>query len=85
MEIDLGQEIVIKVKLGDKCYELREPTVADIESLQHKTSEDETSAARSLQDFVVALGMPREVVESLGFLKLQKLSDGLTNTFSEKK
>jgi len=84
MEIDLGAEIVIKVKMGAKSYELREPTLDDIEKMADK-GKDDKSANRALQDFIIDLGMPEDVARSLGVMKLKTLAEGLTSSFSEKK
>lgn len=85
MEIDLGKELVIKVKVGDDCYELREPTLDDMEKMADVDQSDLKSSNRALQTFIIGLGMPEEVVKSLGFLRLKKLAEGLTSSFSEGK
>lgn len=85
MEIDLGQEIVITVRLGAKTYKLREPTLNDVEAMTKVDDNDPMSANRALQDFIVKLGMPKEVVQNLGIMKLKDLANGLTGSFSEKK
>lgn len=85
MEIDLGNEIVIKVKMGKKTYELREPTLNDIEKMSDVDKEDVKASNKALQDFIISLGMPEDVVESLGFMRMQKLAQGLTSSFSEGK
>ena len=85
MEIDLGKEVVIKVTVGGEMYELHEPTVDDIEVMMDVDKDDIKSSNRALQKFIVGLGMPEEVVTSLGFSKLKKLAEGLTSSFSEKK
>ncbi len=85
MEIDLGNEIIIKVKMGAEVYELREPTVSDIEKMAMVEEGDVKASNRALQDFIIGLGMPEQVVESLGFMRMKKLAEGLTSSFSEKK
>ena len=82
-EIDLGSEVIINVKMGDKVYALREPTLDDIESMSNVDSGDTKAANKMLQDFVIGLGMPEDVVKSLGIIRLKKLSEGLTNSFSD--
>lgn len=82
MEIDLGEEIIFKVKLSGNVYELREPTVRDVKILQ-KAGEEESDQA--VLDFIISLGMPEEIANNLGLMKLQKLSKGLVSTFEEKK
>jgi hypothetical protein len=81
MEIDLGQEIEFKVKMGDKVWLLREPTLKDVKHFREK-SENEDDA---FIDFLVKLGMPRDAAESLGILKLKKLAESLISSFNEKK
>lgn len=81
MEIDLGQEIVFKVKLGANCYELREPTLRDVKKLRAQDDDEE----KAFEDFLIDLGMPKDVLENLGVFKLKKLSESLISTFNEKK
>lgn len=83
MEIDLGSEVVIKVKVGSEVYELREPTLDDIEKMSDIDKEDVKASNKALQDFIIGLGMPKDVVKSLGFLRMNKLAKGLTSSFSE--
>jgi len=83
VDIDLGGEIVFNVKLGDKSYQLREPTLKDVKSF--KISTDGENAEDAFIDLVVGLGMPREVAEGLGITKLKKLSESLITGFDEKK
>ena len=85
MEIDLGKELVIKVIVGEKKYELREPTLDDMEIMASVDQGDVKASNRALQDFIVGLGMPEDVVKSLGFMRLKKLAEGLTSSFSEGK
>lgn len=82
MEIDLGEDVVFKVKLSGKIYELREPTVKDVKVLQTAGEGDSDEA---ILDFIISLGMPKDVANNLGLMKLQKLSKGLVSTFDEKK
>ncbi len=82
MEIDLGNEVVFKVKLNGEVYSLREPTVKDIRVLNQK---GEDKSDESVIDFIVSLGMPQKIADNLGLMKLKKLSEGLVSTFQEKK
>lgn len=85
MEIDLGTEVVINVKMGEEVYPLREPTLSDMEIMADVDKKDVKASNKALKDFICALGMPEDVVDSLGFLRLKKLSEGLTSSFTEKK
>lgn len=85
MEIDLGKEIVIKVKMGAEVYELREPTLDDIERMTAVDKDDVKASNKALQEFIIGLGMPEDVVKSLGFMRMTKLAKGLTSSFSEGK
>lgn len=80
MLIDLGEEIKITVKVGEKSYQLREPRQVDIENFQAQ-SED----PHAFSNFVEILGMPRDAINELGVLRLQKLAAGLTGALTEKK
>ena len=84
MEIDLGTEAVINVKIGSTIYKLHEPTVDDIEVFQSKVK-DKDKSLHSFVNFLIKLGMPEEVARSLGVLRLKKLADGLVGGLSEKK
>lgn len=80
MDIDLGEEVIFKVKLGAKSYELREPTLKDVKAMQK--SKDQEGA---FVDLIVNLGLPKDVADNLGMLKLKKLSEGLMAPLQEKK
>lgn len=82
MEIDLGPEIVITIKMGNDSYELREPTVDDVEAMT-KAEDGETNKA--LIALLIDLGLPKDVANSLGIIRLKRLSDGLMKGFESKK
>lgn len=83
MLIDLGDKITYEVKYAGKIYELREPTAKDVQKLQSKV--DEGDDFSRFMDFLVSLGLPAEICESLGLSKIKKLTDKLTEEFAEKK
>ena len=84
MEIDLGQEIVFDVKLGDKAFKLREPTALEVQAFQRR-SQDSEDTVMELVSFVAMLGMEEQVAKSLGITKLNKLVEGIVGGLSEKK
>ena len=79
MRIDLGEEIIFEVVMGSEVYKLREPKLSEVKKFHSASSDD------AFVDFIVELGMPRDVAEGLGVLKLKKLADGITGAISEKK
>lgn len=81
MDIDLGEELTFNVKVGSNSYILREPTYKDVKALQGSDVEEDVAFI----NLVVGLGMPEDVAENLGVLKLKKLADGIMAPFSEKK
>ncbi len=85
MELDLGKEVIIKVKIGSETYELREPTIDDVEIMGAAKDMDPKEANQALQRFIIELGMPEEVTQRLSLSKTKKLVEGLTSTFSEGK
>lgn len=83
MEIDLGQDIVFNVKMGAKSYELSEPTVRDINELQ-KSLEGGGEELELFISLLEKLGLPEDVSNSLGVLRMKKLVDGIMGGISEK-
>jgi hypothetical protein len=82
MRIDLGDATKIEVVFGGNTYPMREPTVKDIAKFQ---ANGETNSTESFIDFVVGLGLPKDIAESMGVMKLKKLADGLLSEMQEKK
>lgn len=83
MEIDLGSEIQFNVKCGSRSWVLREPTFKDVKDFRDASTEDNQETA--FLDFLSKLGMPKDDAESLGVLKLKKLTEYLISNFDEKK
>ena len=86
MEIDLGTEVSIKVKVNGDEYMLREPNFDDLDKM-NKTMEglDDNHKHRGFEELVIDLGMPKDVVKTLGVIRIKKLSEGLLGALSEKK
>ncbi len=82
MEINLDSEVLIKARLGDKVFELSEPTVKQVQSFQKKMKGDDDMEAYA--DFLADLGLPKDITENLGISKLKKISDGLLGSFEKK-
>ncbi len=79
-EIDLGDEIQIKVKFKGKEYTLREPTVGECENLK-----ETESASLDVPGFLSTLGMPAEIVKGMGLSKARALVEGLMDLVTKKK
>lgn len=77
--IDLGDDDVkFTVKYKGQEYNLREPLVSEVESLKDG---DKLNAP----EFLGQLGMPSEVVSSMGISKARALIDGLMELVTKKK
>jgi hypothetical protein len=76
--IDLGDEVKLDVRYKGQVYAVREPTVSEIESL-------ESGDKMNVTDFLVQLGMPRDVVLTMGVSKARALIEGITEVVTKKK
>ena len=85
MEIDLGNEVVITVKINGESYKLREPRMDDVAKITDSENTDPSKVGAAFTDFVVGLGLPEEIANSLGIIRTRKLAEGLTGTLAEKK
>ena len=83
MEIDLGSAVQFKVKLGDKAWTLREPTLKDVRAFRQASQGEDSDEA--FVAFLDSLGLPKADAETLGILKLKKLAESLISSFDEKK
>ncbi len=79
-EIDLGDEIQIKVTYKGKAYTLREPTVGEVEFLK-----DNEAAGLDVPIFLSKLGMPADVVKNMGMSKAKAVVEGLMDLVTKKK
>ena len=75
--IDLGDEIKFTVKYKGKEYVLREPSVAEAESLKENPN--------GFLDFLAQLGMPKEVLMAMGLSKAKALVEGMLELVTKKK
>ena len=82
MNIDLGENVSIKIKFGAEEILLREPTVKDIEASQGKLS---SGKLEDVVEFLETLGMPKEKSYALGINQMKKLMEGLTGVLSGEK
>jgi hypothetical protein len=82
-EIDLGDEIKLKVKYAGQEFQLREPTVGELDAFKSENLED--SGATFIADFLAKLGMPKDIVLNMGMSKARQLVDGLMDMLTKKK
>jgi hypothetical protein len=82
MEINLDSEILVRAKFGGQTFELREPTVKQVQAFQKMMKDGDEMD--SYLEFLEDLGLPKDVTENLGITKLQKLSEGLLGNFEKK-
>jgi len=85
MLIDLGDEVIFQVKIGEKTYDLKEPTESQIMALAENEEADENKGFEKLKAFMIELDMPEDVVKSLGVFRLKKFVTSLTKEMSEGK
>ena len=85
--IDLGSSAVFEVVVDGKKFTLREPMVEEVKDLSKKQEDlkDEMESSVLLTDFIVSLGMPKDVMDSLGIIRLKLLVDGIMGGLAEKK
>lgn len=81
MDIDLGQDVVFKVSYNSSIYELREPTVGEMQGLKKKMEDDEMALIK----FLANLGLPESVGSGMPVTKIKKLVDAMVGAISEKK
>lgn len=86
MKIDLGQQSNLEVVYSGKSYLLREPTAKDVVGFQKasKVANDDEQMD-CFNNFLINLGLPQDVCESLSINKLKQLSEAIIGTVSEKK
>ena len=83
--IDLGDEVIFKVKLAGKEYKLSEPTARQVRTFQKESKDSKDEDVASFCNFVTRLGLPSEVAADLGITKIKKLAEGLVGGLNEKK
>jgi hypothetical protein len=84
MDLDLGSNVQVNVKVMGGEYKMRVPTVKEAREFQKKSEDKKADQTEVLLDLLSDLGMPKEVAESLDVVQIRKLSDGLLSV-SEKK
>lgn len=79
VKIDLGDDVKIEVDFKGRKFELREPTVAEVEKI------GEGIDKMSVVDFLTKLGLPADVASAMGVSKARALIDGITDIVTKKK
>jgi hypothetical protein len=79
-ELDLGDDVQLKVKFKGKEYILREPSVDEVEFLRGVEGDKMDVPA-----FLARLGMPLDVVKGMGLSKAKALVEGLLDLVTKKK
>jgi hypothetical protein len=77
MDLDLGSSIVFNVKVNGGEYKMTAPTVMQAQSFQEKCKDNEGEELPIFLNFIVDLGMPKDVAKKLDVVQLRKLSEGL--------
>lgn len=78
--IDLGDEVKLKVRYAGKDYNLREPSVGEIEGLKNSDSDK-----IDIPEFLSKLGMPSEVTRAMSLSKAKMLMDAMMDFVTKKK
>lgn len=82
LKIELGEEIKVDVAYKGKTYVLREPTVDEVESI---SDNNQSGDKLRISEFLVKLGLPSEVVKSMGASKASTLIERLMDLITKKK
>ena len=86
MLVDLGDDVIFQVKIGEQTYDLKEPNESQILALAEDEEEGDTdNTFKKLNTFMVDLGLPKEVVESLGVFRKKKFVSALMGELSKGK
>ena len=84
MDLDLGSNAKVNVKVNGGAHKMRVPTVRESQWYQKEISKKGSDAFDTLLSFIVKLGMPMDAAEELDLIQIRKLSEGLL-AVSEKK
>lgn len=87
IDIDLGEsDKAIKISMNGKDVYLSDPSKGQIESLGKAMDEAEPDKADEIfKGFMVKLGFPEDVYDSLGVLRTKKLAEGFMDGLTGKK
>jgi len=66
----------IPIEIDDKIYEVGSPTLGQLESIE--SFKDDKEAAKGIENLLVSLGLPLEVVKSLDGLMIGELFEILS-------
>ena len=77
MLIDLGEKPKADVKVGASVYEMEVPSLLQSQNFREKMGADDANVFDLFIDFVVGLGMPKDVAEGLSVQQLTVLAEGL--------
>ena len=84
MDIDLGSKPKYNIKVNGQSYPMDCPTVIQAQSLKDELDKKERSEISVFLNFVVKLGLPKEVAADLAPLQLVKLGEGLLGDSKKK-
>ena len=79
--IDLGDELKIKVKYKGAEYELREPTVKELEAFKNL----DANSSDSIGTFLTGLGLPEGFYQDIGASKALQLVESVFEILTKKK
>ena len=82
IKIELGQETSFEVEIGGKVYNLREPSVEEIDRFRDSSADQGTNI---VTQFLSTIGMPEDVVKKLPMSKARRLIDGMMDELTKKK
>jgi hypothetical protein len=74
--LEIKKSDLLKVKIYEKEYEIKKPTVRQVQCLQEALKdEDQSRSMKALCSFFVELGLPEDVVLDLELDALTKLGE----------
>lgn len=84
MEIDLGTKPSYNIKVNGQSYKMDCPTVLQAQALKEDLDKKDKSEISVFLNFVVKLGLPKEVAADLAPIQLVKLGEGLLGDAKKK-
>ena len=84
-DIDLGSKPKYNVKVGGQSYMIDCPTAIEAEKLSEEIKKKEKSEVSLFLNFVVKLGLPKDIAAGLSANQIIKLGKGISGEENGKK
>ena len=85
-EISLDSTPSIKAKFAGQVYNIKEPTVLQVQEFQEKAKSEENGqpSFEQTMEFLSNLGLPKDVLHKLTISKLNELTSVITGQLEKK-